>query len=109
MTAGSLAARRGHGVKDVELPIGRVAWVESQAQKTFFAAGENAAGDIEEDRARRRGEIGDHRDTPGLLDNKNAVGFSRRRNDGDRVGEGQGSKGIGESITERRRFLWHAQ
>src|SRR6266850_6414510 len=69
----------------------------------------NPRGEIHEDRARRRRQIGNRDNSAALLHHEEAVCFSRRRNNRRWIGEGQTRKRIGSCISERWRVGRHPQ
>ena len=89
------------GVVKEEEAVRRVARMERHAEHSLLAAGttDHLRRDVEEHRARRRGEIRDHCHAPGLFHDEQTVDLARRRGDADRVREGQ----IAERVCQRIR------
>ena len=105
---GSGGVRRQR-IEEVEVTVRRVAGMEGDAEQTLLAAGRDAAGDVHEHRAVRRGQVRDHRDAPGAFEDEEAVGFPRRRGHADGRGEREPRKGVAQGVAGDRRRRWHAQ
>ena len=71
------------------------------------ARGGDAVRDVEEDGARRRGEVGDDNDAPAFFQNEQTVRLARRGHDASGVGEDESEERVGVSVGQRgRRGPW---
>ena len=100
---------RGQRVEEIEVTIRRVARMERDPEQSLLAARDDAAGDVHEHRAVRRGEVGDDGDATGAFEDEEAVGFPRRRGHADGRGKGQTGKRVAQGVADDRRRRWQAQ
>src|SRR6267378_1584785 len=72
-----VAVRLG-GEVDIKEMIGRVLWMESDAQQSAFSSAQNSRRDVEK-RRRLEDAVSDDADSPALLDDENASVIERLR------------------------------
>ena len=85
-------------VKNEELAIGQITRMEGQAEQAAFAHGIHPGPDIQKGREVWIGEVGDHLDASGFLDDEEPIRFVGRRDDGHGSGEAQPGKGDDHTV-----------